>query len=513
MTGPGAPSVRKTSVAETRFHEHIPEPASTKSAAPEPTSWEHRPAADVTHHDVESQEITSTSPAQYTQPTYHAHHIPHSQTILVTQPSHGRHAEPHTTHSVHFSHPPHTTHPSHTPHTHHSVHFSDVPYASATGQLRSGLTVHSPASSKPSHRQYVPPASYAEVAHASHTVSVSVQSSSAHHVAQSAHPAVYGKQSVQHVTQATHPSVQAAHTAQAAASTAPSRATQQSLQLSGHPPQPSQSVPGPSPHPSHTAHGYVPQSVQTSAGHLPHPGQPVPGYSHHPGQTVQSAPHVRTTHTTHFPVYPTQSAHRQEGPPAKPARAAHSGHHAQASKSMPHSQSTHTECPVHTSQSGQVTHHISHSHGSRVVAPDHGSHVHQSVHTSYATHTFHDRHTPHSTQYIPGTQPSQSTHGIQQSQPTVWRHSWTEGEAKDQRVWSGHEGVGMPEFRREEMGAHGHVRGRISALRQDWEEHPEERSSESVTTGEFTSLLKRFERRTPSEQSLLVAERDEDTLI
>lgn len=50
-------------------------------------------------------------------------------------------------------------------------------------------------------------------------------------------------------------------------------------------------------------------------------------------------------------------------------------------------------------------------------------------------------------------------------------------------------------------------------LKQGREDQHEGRSGESTTSGEFTSLLRRFDRRTPSEQSLLMTERDEDTLI
>lgn len=67
-------------------------------------------------------------------------------------------------------------------------------------------------------------------------------------------------------------------------------------------------------------------------------------------------------------------------------------------------------------------------------------------------------------------------------------------------MWSGHEAVGLPSQGRE---AHG------------WDIHPEGRPDENLSSGELTSLLRRLDRRSPSEQSLLVAfsERDEDTLI
>lgn len=67
-------------------------------------------------------------------------------------------------------------------------------------------------------------------------------------------------------------------------------------------------------------------------------------------------------------------------------------------------------------------------------------------------------------------------------------------------MWSGHEAVGLPS---QGHGTH------------SWDIHTEGRTDETVSSGELTSLLRRLDRRSPSEQSLLVAfsERDEDTLI
>lgn len=109
------------------------------------------------------------------------------------------------------------------------------------------------------------------------------------------------------------------------------------------------------------------------------------------------------------------------------------------------------------------------------------------------------------TSTLPPAKPARSSHPS--SQPTVWRHSWTEGEPKEQRVWGGRQEVAGA---METPSTYFYEKGKS---KQGRESQHEGRTGESATSGELTSLLRRFDRRTPSEQSLLMTERDEDTLI
>ncbi|XP_063871430.1 protein unc-80 homolog isoform X10 [Scylla paramamosain] len=218
--------------------------------------------------------------------------------------------------------------------------------------------------------------------------------------------------------------------------------------------------------------------------------QVIEASSHHTSQqSTYSAyrPHTKgmdyTKHIPHTAYYTHDvSSMHPASLPDPTAKTSHVRHHSQTavtSKPNVHSPPQ-SVCSVHD------VHHSSHS--PSLTQPSHQA-SHQSSHTT--------------TTWKPA-KPARSSQPS--SQPTVWRHSWTEGEDKEQRVWgSRHEGVVT-----ETSGTHYYEQGKS---KQGKEGHHENRSGESTATGELTSLLRRFDRRTPSEQSLLMVERDEDTLI
>lgn len=240
------------------------------------------------------------------------------------------------------------------------------------------------------------------------------------------------------------------------------------------------------PHSSHHVHVVEPShsKQQMHSGHSQHAHT---GHSHSHGTHHHHHHHVQFAPTPHiFTSTPQVSQHTASSFPvchihdSPSPQHTHSAHHfGQASEVS------------RSGQSAQLRQH--HAHAARPILHEH-THSHHSSRDSCSLHP------AHSIQVAPSVQTAQSSQVVQHSHPTVWRHSWTEGEAKEQRVWSGHEAVGLPSQGRE---AHG------------WDIHPEGRPDENLSSGELTSLLRRLDRRSPSEQSLLVAfsERDEDTLI
>lgn len=230
-------------------------------------------------------------------------------------------------------------------------------------------------------------------------------------------------------------------------------------------------------------------------GHTTHSSQQVTEPPSHHTTSQHSTYSVYTPHTKgvdytrHIPhtAYYTHdvSSMHPASLPDPTAKTSHVGYQSQTAVTSKHTAQSPPKgvCSVHD------THHPSHS-----TSLTHPSH-HPSPQSSYTTTT------------LPPAKPARSSH--LSSQPTVWRHSWTEGEDKEQRVWGGRqEGVGVTET----SGAPAHFYDQGKS-KQGREGHHESRSGESTTTGELTSLLRRFDRRTPSEQSLLMVERDEDTLI
>lgn len=208
-----------------------------------------------------------------------------------------------------------------------------------------------------------------------------------------------------------------------------------------------------------------------------------PQHSTYGGLTPHTKGLDYTMHIPYTAYFTHETSPSQSGyPPDPTAKTSHVGYHNQTavtSKPTIHS-------PPQVVRSPHDSYHSSQGPSATPVSRKIGS---QSVHT---------------TTTLPPAKPVRSSH--LSSQPTVWRHSWTEGEAKEQRVWGGRqEVVGAIETPSTYFSEQG-------KSKQGWDSQHEGRSGES-TTGELTSLLRRFDRRTPSEQSLLMTERDEDTLI
>ncbi|XP_042889771.1 protein unc-80 homolog isoform X4 [Penaeus japonicus] len=240
------------------------------------------------------------------------------------------------------------------------------------------------------------------------------------------------------------------------------------------------------PHSSHHVHVVEPSHSKQQI-HSAHSQQAHSGHSHSHGTHHHHHHHVQFAPTPHiFTSAPQVSQHTGSSYPvchvhdSPSPQHTHSAHHFGQASEMSRS-----------GQSAQLRQH--HAHTARPILHEH-SHSHHSGRDSCSLHP------AHSVQVAPSVQTAQSSQVVQHSHPTVWRHSWTEGEAKEQRVWSGHEAVGLPS---QGHGTH------------SWDIHTEGRTDETVSSGELTSLLRRLDRRSPSEQSLLVAfsERDEDTLI
>lgn len=451
-------------------------PKISTPAVPPPAPWGHTSYTEKTINQTkESHQSTvaahHSQASHQTQFAQHSHlshtsHAPHSQhsSVLVPHP----HTTPvaHTPHSILMSHPslaghtphcgqvmqpPHsvsshisdTPHLDHAPFAHNSVHFSDPSHLTHTGQSHCVHFSQPPTYSHPS-QQNVPHASYGHVSLTSHSVLPTLQSScSVHHGPHSSEP-LHG-----HCKQSVH-----------------------------------------MPHPTHPIQStFSPTAGQTQSytspvisDHLEHQCEALQSVS--PSQSTQAR------HLDHSKLHTKSVHHIHDVPTLQHIHAVHSIPLVQTSQSVYHGQAAHSE--HHSSQavcSVQHSQHHSPGHTTHITCIDHGSHSRHSGHISHAAHT------PHPTQDVPSAQATHTTHLVHHSQPTVWRHSWTEGEAKEQRVWSRHEEVGVPQFDHKEIAS------------------PEGRSEGNLTTGELTSLLKRLEHRSPSEQSLLVAERDEDTLI
>ncbi|XP_071534011.1 protein unc-80 homolog isoform X8 [Panulirus ornatus] len=469
LTGSAGPTVRKTSMVETRFHDslatseklsevvHDTSPKISTTAVPLQAPWGPTPyiektidSAQESHQSVAAAHRPQAShQAQFAQHSHSSHisHVSHSQhsSVPVPHPPHTTQVE-HTPHSVFVSHPSHISqaghthggqavHPPHSisshisddphlarvPYAHNSVHFSDPSHPTLTGHSQCVHFSQTPASSHPPQLQNVPHASYGHASFTSHTVPPTIQSScSIHHGTRSSEPLHAGlhgqsKQSV-HSPHSTHHSQ----------STLSSHATGQT--------------------PSYSSHIILDPSK-------------------HQCEALQSTQVKYQDHS----LQPTKLVHHiQEGTTLQPIHAIHSVPSVQINQSVYHTDQS--VCSVQSIQHRSPGH----------TCFDHGSHSHHFGHTS---------------QGVPSAQATHSTHLVHHSQPTVWRHSWTEGEAKEQRVWGRHEGGGVPQFENKEVGSQ------------------EGKSEDNLTTGELTSLLKRLEHRSPSQQSLLVAERDEDTLI
>lgn len=174
----------------------------------------------------------------------------------------------------------------------------------------------------------------------------------------------------------------------------------------------------------------------------------------------------------------------------------HSGHPPDPTAKIPHA--------GYHSQTAVISKPTVHSPPQAVCSAHDGYHTSQGPSAIPVSHRVSPQ-SVHTTTTLPPAKPTRSSH--LSSQPTVWRHSWTEGEAKEQRVWPGRqEVVGVMETPSPYFNEQG-------KSKQGRDSQHEGRPGESATTGELTSLLRRFDRRTPSEQSLLMTERDEDTLI
>ncbi|KAG7154376.1 hypothetical protein Hamer_G017580 [Homarus americanus] len=450
-------------------------PKMDTTCVPPPAPWGSAPPTEKTMHQVQESHqpsIVAHPPQSSRQTTYvqhsqlpHASNVPHSQqSPIIVQPPYSGHAV-HTPHSVsvsqssHLSHAGqthHCVHTSHAPHGSHAPHSTHVPHTPHSVHF-SDLSYSRTGSSHPSHLHSVSTPLHGQVLHTA--VSVPQSSPSIHHGART--------------TQATHPSL-LSH-----------------FKHSGHPGRPV--------HHSHATHS--PREVSQIYCHSGHVMSTQPCPSH----TLPSTSPTRATHTMHA----TQLIHHvHHDPPIQPTHAVHSVPSLQTSPSRYQGQSEHHV--MHTSHpiySVEGTQHLPRGQTTQGTHHERASHSHYSGHPSHATQA---------SQCASPAQAAQSARMVQHSQPTVWRHSWTEGEAKEQRVWMKHESGEVPGVEREDRGAPGqcsHEGVSAGILRHVWEAQSEGRSEDNLTTGELTSLLKRFERRTPSEQSLLVAERDEDTLI
>ncbi|XP_069159541.1 protein unc-80 homolog isoform X1 [Procambarus clarkii] len=537
LTGPVVPSPRKTSVVETRFHEpgaaneknveevrtaspkvqtpSVPSPASRRS---EPSN-EKKSAQMQDSHQLGTTVHASQRQNQYSQYP-HSSRVSHAQLSQssVIAPPHAAHASrtpqsihtsyspsthsthfshaptsthsthilnaPHSTHGTHISHIPQSTHGTYIPHVphstydtyssndpqsihgtnisndahlshcaqhaHHSVHFSDLSYIAHTGHYQSAHTAQALPFPHPSHLNSIPATSYDQVSHSSRSAQPVVQSSCAQHAVRS--------------DQYAHASF--------------STQSKESANV------------GRTVHHIHTFHS-------------PHKVNQTHAYSSHvesmqstcPSHGVQSVSSLQATHAAHAPQY---IQHVQDVPPIQSARAVPP---IQISKTICQSHSPHPDHSMlisHPGRSAQTVQHLPHHF---TTAPEHESYMHTPGQSSHTTH------------YMPPTPAAHSPRSSHHTHPTVWRHSWAEGEAKEQRVWTKPDGSSMSRFECEEMGVPERSHEGVTTTRHVWEVQSEIRSGENLTPGELTSLLKRFEHRTPSEQSLLVAERDEDTLI
>ena len=275
------------------------------------------------------------------------------------------------------------------------------------------------------------------------------------------------------------------------------------------------------------------KNVSTSLqSHTPYPTPPVSSAYHHTtpqSQPIHSTLSSQSKQHTPQSIYYCQTAHPFQQINDPPSH--HASQRSTYSACTPHSKAM--DYTMHIPHTAYYTHDISSMHPASLPDPTaKTSHIGYQNQTAVipkpTTHSppravcsVHDAHHPscissnhsshqssgYTTTTLPPTKPVRSSH--LSSQPTVWRHSWTEGEDKEQRVWGGsQERVGVTPT--SEATTHFYDQEKS---KHDKESHHESRSGEITTTGELTSLLRRFDRRTPSEQSLLVVERDEDTLI
>lgn len=450
LTGPPAPLSRKGSIAETRFHETKKGEAMVLATSEVSSTVVSHPAATMVPRPISDRAT---------------HHIQQEHPRTGISAHLPRHSEVH----------PSSTHPeSHSlvTRTSVSVGAADIPY-----------TLHRTHASNSTRSSHMPPPPHSAPQYTSHPTH-------AHH---SVH--------FSDLTQQAHDRAQAPPTSQPSTSSLAFHPRSGSTAPQSHTHRP---PPAPAPSTYHTSRQPQPicstlssQSKQHAAiyhGQTTYSSHKVTEASSHHAKPQHSTYSVYTPqtkdldYTMHIPYtayYTHETSPSHSGyPPDPTAKTSHVGYHSQtavtSSKPTIHSppqavRSTHD--PYHSSQGPPATP-LSHK-----VGP-------QSVHT---------------TTTLPPAKPTRSSH--LSSQPTVWRHSWTEGEAKEQRVWGGRqEIVGAIET----PSAYFSEQGKS---KQGREGQHEGRSGEGSTTGELTSLLRRFDRRTPSEQSLLMTERDEDTLI
>ncbi|KAK7065538.1 hypothetical protein SK128_001020 [Halocaridina rubra] len=262
-------------------------------------------------------------------------------------------------------------------------------------------------------------------------------------------------------------------------------------------------------HSIHPASGYRGQQLETlRSTQLSHGTRSVhSAISTHPGKSNLTVHFAQPTHSELSHHTPATRYHSSHG---------HSTRHDEGYSG------SHIQHPGDISSYGQYPTPLSHSKRSY---PEYVHATHTHPYSSLEPRTC----SSHATQHKHSIQVTDSSHSSSHSQPTVWRHSWTEGETKEQRVWDTQDTFKVRlrekenQFKSvkesEERHLHSPGRQQLAAAEsvpvQEWKDPNIKKGDDNGGACELSSLLRRLERRTPSEQSLLVAftERDEDTLI
>ncbi|XP_069952099.1 mucin-6-like [Cherax quadricarinatus] len=451
----------------TTLPSHVPQPTHTTLTSHVPHSTHTTLTSHVSHpthttltsYVPQSTHTTLTSHVPHqTQTTHVSHPSQLTKSIRVSHPSRPAHSAltshpPHATQSTLASHPPHPsqgTHISYAPHSTHAHH--SVHFSDLSYKTHAGKVHSQPLTfSQSSHFYSFPTSLYGQVPQSAQPVDPS---------SSCVHQTVFSDQAI--------------HTSLPDQYTYASRAV----------------------HHVHTYHS--PHKISQPHTHSSHA---VSAPSACSSNTVESVSSTQDTHTVYTPQY---IRHVHDVSPVQTARGVPSLQIRKRVHQSHSAQPDHSVIVSHPGRSAQCTQHLHHSLTTGSTCHDHGS---------YSVTSGQPSHDTQSTQHTPPTKPAHSSCLVQPSHPTVWRHSWTEGEAKEQRVWTRPDRGSMPRFEYEEMVVSEHTYEGESIRRHEWEGQAEGRSEDGLTRGELASLLKRLEHRTPSEQSLLVAERDEDTLI
>ncbi|KAK3889269.1 hypothetical protein Pcinc_006714 [Petrolisthes cinctipes] len=479
LVGPAPPPTRKISVVETRFHAH---PISHQ---------EHR--VDMTSPNLLPSQAIPRVPTTTTGISEKAQ----LDSCKTSIPSHSIDSLKTTSFPVSTQHPAPIPYPVPAPHATHSIPTSH--YATVS---------HSPNSVSSSH--------HPTISHLPHSLSAS------HHVLASHSP--HSSILVTHDAHSPH-SPHTHHSVHFSDMTYESRNQKTTAPKFTFPPTTSQAPPT-----SHVVNTNQTQSspVPPSIAHeIQKPCQPI--YSDIHGQVRPVSYSIPVNHPSHIADETHFSSIHTNGHPSQVLHSVNHGQeidltvksgydlneaisiqptvsHAVVGRQVVHVPSAHIQHPSQHMHTLPHHHYESHAHHTDYHYADSHHHHH---HHHQESHQYHEEDHLHDTEHCSSrrSQHQPIVPRSQQDQPTVWRHSWTEGEAREARVWSGQES------RTQRIMWPSHTQDRIRGTRQGWEGPEEVKTDNTVTSGELTSLLRRLERRTPSEQSLLVAERDEDTLI